>query len=187
MSNSIKILKLLINDKEQFTIKRISEHLKMNYRIAYENVMLLHEQGLIDIRKMGNAKACRFSNSFDKRVFQAEYERREEKLQKKDLRIIHDRLSTLRFPFIALLFGSFAKDKQSKHSDIDIMTIGGSIRNIEKEISLLPDKIHLTSITYEEFIEMARSREFSVVSEAMRNNIILLGIEEYYRLLKNAG
>jgi hypothetical protein len=34
---------------------------------------------------------------------------------------------------------------------------------------------------------MSKSREFTVVSEALRNNIILIGIEEYYRLLSNAG
>ncbi len=34
---------------------------------------------------------------------------------------------------------------------------------------------------------MAKSREFTVVSEAIKHNFILLGTEEYYRLLKNAG
>ena len=48
-------------------------------------------------------------------------------------------------------------------------------------------KIHLTAVTYKDFIYMAKSKEFTVVSEAIKNNIILVGIEEYYRLLKNAG
>lgn len=29
---------------------------------------------------------------------------------------------------------------------------------------------------------MAKSREFSVVSEAMKHNVILAGIEDYYRI-----
>jgi len=33
---------------------------------------------------------------------------------------------------------------------------------------------------------MAKSKEFTVVSEAIKNNIIFIGIEEYYRLLSNA-
>ena len=33
---------------------------------------------------------------------------------------------------------------------------------------------------------MIQSKEFTVGSEAMKNNIILIGIEDYYRLLKNA-
>jgi len=50
----------------------------------------------------------------------------------------------------------------------------------------LPDKIHLTTVSYNDFINMSKSKGFSVVSEAVKNNIILLGIEEYYRLLSNA-
>jgi len=42
-------------------------------------------------------------------------------------------------------------------------------------------------VSYENFIRMARSREFTVVSGALKSNIILIGIEEYYRLLSNAG
>lgn len=34
---------------------------------------------------------------------------------------------------------------------------------------------------------MAKSRELTVVSEAMKKNIILIGIEDYYRVLENAG
>ena len=51
----------------------------------------------------------------------------------------------------------------------------------------MPEKIHLTNVNYGNFINMAKSKEFTVVSEAIKNNIILNGIEEYYRLLKNVG
>ena len=115
-----------------------------------------------------------------------EYSRRKELLKNKDFLIISNRLMELKFPFIALLFGSYAKKASNKHSDIDILTIGGDEKEIKTAISLLPDKIHLTAISYEEFINMAKSREFTVVSEAIKNNIILIGIEEYYNLLKNA-
>ena len=32
---------------------------------------------------------------------------------------------------------------------------------------------------------MAKSREFTVVSEAIKRNILLVGIEDYYRLMEN--
>ncbi len=67
------------------------------------------------------------------------------------------------------------------------MTIGGNQKEITAAISLLPDKIHLTVLEYKDFIHMVKSKEFTVVSEALKNNTILLGIEEYYRLLSNAG
>jgi predicted nucleotidyltransferase len=186
MNNKIKILKLLVNNKEKrFTINKIAESLKMNYRTAYENTIQLEKESLIKITKVGNSKLCEFTYRFDSRVFEAEYQRKQELFKNKDFLVIHNRLSELKFPFIALLFGSYSKGTASKHSDIDILIIGGDEKEINTAISLLPNQIHLTFATYADFIHMAKSKEFTAVSEALKNNIILIGIEEYYRLLEN--
>jgi len=188
MKNETEILKFLLNNKEkEFTIKKIAEAIKINYRISYEKVLLLEKEGLIKITKVGNSNLCEFTNKFNEKVFQAEYERKKDLFKNKDFLIIHNRLSELRFPFIALLFGSQAKGIANKHSDIDILTIGGNEKEIKTTISLLPEKIHLIYVNYEEFINMLKSKEFTVVSEAIKNNIILIGIEEYYRILNNVG
>lgn len=188
MNKGIKILGLLLEKKEErFTIRKIAQFLKINYRIAYEQVMGLEKDGLLKITKVGNSKICEFSGKFDSRVFEAEYSRKMALLKSKDFLILHSRLAELKFPFITLLFGSHAKGTTDKHSDIDILIIGGDEKEIRAAISLLPDKIHLTAVSYEGFIRMARSREFTVVSEALKSNVILVGIEEYYRLLSNAG
>jgi predicted nucleotidyltransferase len=188
MESDIKILKLLLGKRgERFTIKKIAESLKINYRIAYEQVMALEKEGLLKVTKTGNCKICEFAYKFDSKVFEAEYLRRKALFKNKDFLVLHNRLAELRFPFVALLFGSHAKETATKHSDIDVLTIGGDEKEIRATVSLLPDKIHLTTASYENFVRMARSREFTVVSEALKNNIILIGIEEYYRLLSNAG
>jgi predicted nucleotidyltransferase len=188
MKSDIKILKLLLDKKEEkFTIKKMAETLKINYRIAYEHVIKLEKEDLLKITKMGNSKICEFMHKFDSKVFEAEYLRKKTLFENKNFLVIHNRLTELRFPFIALLFGSHAKRTANRHSDIDILTIGGDEKEIKAAISLLPDKIHLTTINYENFIHMAKSREFTVVSEALKNNVILIGIEEYYRLLSNVG
>src|SRR3989344_6000710 len=187
MNSKIRILKLLISDREtRFTIKKISEALKINYRIAYEKILEFENEKVIRTTKAGNSKICEFTNRFNHNVFEAEYERKEEIFKNKDLLILHNRLAELQFLFIALLFGSHAKGAANKHSDIDVLTIGGDEKEIKSAISMLPDKIHHIAVSYENFIHMAKSREFTVVSEAIKNNIILIGIEEYYRLLKNA-
>jgi predicted nucleotidyltransferase/predicted transcriptional regulator len=188
MESEIKILKLLLSKKEEkFTIKKIADVLKINYRIAHEKVANLEKEGLIKTTKVGHSKICEFINKFNNKVFNAEYERKKDLLKNKDLLILNNRISELKFPFIALLFGSHAKGITNKHSDIDILAIGGDEKQIESELSLLPDKIHLTYVTYEDFVHMAKSKEFTAVSEAIKNNIIIIGIEEYYRLLKNVG
>ena len=160
---------------------------KINYKSAYNAIKNLENEKLADLQRMGNTIICSFSNNFNELVFEAEYLRRKELFRNKDFLIIHNRLSDLKFQFIAVLFGSYAKNRANRHSDIDILAIGGNEKEIQATLSLLPDKIHLTAISYEEFIRMAKSREFSVVSEAIKSNIILIGIEGYYRLLANAG
>src|SRR3989344_7551124 len=188
MDSEIRILQLLLNNRDaKFTIKKIAESLKINYRIAYEKVLELEKDGLIRITKTGNSKTSEFTNVFNNKVFEAEYERKCDLFKNKDFLVLHNRLAELKFPFIALLFGSHAKGTANKHSDIDILVIGENDKEIRAALSLLPDKIHLTAVTCENFIHMAKSREFTVVSEAIKNNIILIGIEEYYRMLKNAG
>ena len=187
MESDIKILKLLIDNKEQkYTIKKIAEALKINYRIAHEHVGILEKEGLLKVTKAGNSKLCEFTSKFTSKVYETEYLRKESLMKNKDFLVIHNRLAELNFAFIALIFGSYAKGKANKHSDIDIMIIGGDEKEIRATLSLLPDKIHLTHMSYKEFIQMAKSKEFTVVSETIKNNIILIGIEEYYRLLKNA-
>ncbi len=187
-NETIEILKLLISQKEEnLSIRKISQIREINYKSAYNALKNLEERELVNLQKTGNTTICSFNNNFSELVFQAEYSRREELFQNKDFLIIHNRLAELKFPFIALLFGSHAKGSADRHSDIDILTIGGNQKEIRATLSLLPDKIHLTAISYEEFIHMSRSKEFTAVSEATKNNIILVGIEEYYRLLKNAG
>lgn len=186
MNSEIKILTLLLDHKaEKFTIRKISEYAKINYRIAYEKVNILEQKGLIKITIVGNSKNCEYTYKFTSQVFEAEDVRRNNLLKNKDFVILQKRLSEIKFPFIALLFGSYAKGTTNKHSDIDILTIGGDEKEIRSTISLLPDIIHITHVTYENFIHMAQSKEYTVVSETIKNNIILIGIEEYYRLIAN--
>lgn len=190
MESDIKILKLLIDRKaraEKFTIKKIAEALKINYRIAYERVGVLEKEGLLKITRAGNSKICEFTGNFNNKVYEAEYMKRMALFKNKDFLVLRNRLAELNFVFVALVFGSHAKGNADKHSDIDILAIDGEEKKIESVLSLWPEKIHLTQVTSEDFMRMARSKEFTVVSEAIKNNIILLGIEEYYRLLENAG
>ena len=56
---------------------------------------------------------------------------------------------------------------------------------ISRIISLYSSNIHLTYLDYDEFLNMTKTKEFNVVSEAIKNHIIITGVEDYYRLIKN--
>ena len=184
-----EILKLLIGNREEsFSIRKISLLRKINYKSAYISLKALEKDGIVDLKRIGNTIVCKFNDKFNDLVFRAEYLRREDLFKNKNFLIIHNRLAELKFPFILLIFGSHAKGTQTKYSDIDLLLIineenFGAVKN---QISILPLNTHLTNVSYESFIRMATSKEFSVVSEALKKNIILIGIEEYYRLLENA-
>lgn len=188
MANEVeKILKVLIeNQGERFSIRKLSKLRKINYKSAYNAVMRLEENGIVKLERFGNSINCSFNKTLNPLVFRVEYERRENLLKNKDFKILYLRLNELKFPFIVLLFGSFVK-KPDKHSDIDLLIISEKEKEIEQVISLIPLRVHLTNVSIKEFLNMAKSREFSVVSEAIKKNIILIGIEDYYRLLENVG
>lgn len=188
VNETTEILKLLINNQEEIlSIRKIALLRKINYKSAYNALKFLGKEGIADLKKAGNTTLCSFNGKFNELVFKAEYLRRKDLFAKKDFLVIYNSLAELKFPFIMLLFGSYAKGTAAKHSDIDFLLISDeeNIKKVENEINLLPYNIHITSVKYENFIRMARSREFSAVSEAIKKNIILVGIEEYYRLLKN--
>ena len=180
-----EVIKALIESETKMNIRELSKKLGMNYKNAYNIVMRLNKEGIVSLERLGQAAYCTLNRTTHPLIFQAEHERRSKLLKKSEFRAIHEKLNSLEFSFIALVFGSFAKGKATKGSDIDFMAISekGRAHEIEGRLSLLPFKIHLVSLTYEEFMGMAKSKEFSVVSEAIKSNIIFVGIEDYYRLV----
>ena len=186
-NEKVNILKLLINESEkEFTIREISKKRKVNYKSAYEALKKLEIEGAVNLEKKGNTKLCSFAKKLTNTTFIAEKERLEEALKNKNLNVIHNELHKIPVQLIALLFGSYAKKEQTKHSDIDLLIISDHAERVSEKLSVIPVNIHVTAISIKEFIAMAQSKEFTVVSEVLKNNIALIGLEEYYRFLENA-
>src|SRR3989344_3022627 len=184
-----KILKFLIGNRESsFNIYELSKSLKIDYKLIYINVKKLEKEKSIEIEDLKSQKRCNFKNNFNEDVFIVENERRSDYLKKKEFLAIYDKIQVVNKQFILLLFGSYVKQTATKNSDIDILLISNKEdeKIIEEKFGVLPLKIHLTHINYESFIDMVKSKEETVVSEAIKKNIILFGIEDYYRLIQNA-
>ncbi len=184
------ILQYLIEHKEQkFSINQLAKARNINYKSAYQNILKLRQRGVIKTEKLASATLCSFNYILDPLVFAVETKRREIILRNKNFRSIYRELKKLDNPFfIVLVFGSQIKGNKTKQSDIDLLLIADDKKlseNIDKELSLLPFKIHAIHIPTVDFLKMAHDRDFSVVEEAKKNNIILMGIENYYHLLQN--
>src|SRR3989344_8064527 len=185
-----KILKFLIENKEKtFNLSELSRALKIDYKLLYINVKKLEKNNSIQVEDLKSQKRCSFKDNFNEDVFIVENEKKTDLLKKKEFRAIYDRLREINKQVIILLFGSHAKGTATKHSDIDLLLICDEehFKKVQDVINISPQEIHLTPVTYESFVRMATSKEFSVVSEVLKKNFILIGIEEYYRLLKNVS
>ena len=184
IEKKIRIVKTILENKE-LSIRKIANLSGIDYKNTYYLVKTLVKEGILDLKKHGNSCMVFLKKRFDPTVIMGEYKRKEEILKNKTIKIIFNNLKKLNFQFITILFGSFIKRKN--YSDIDLLIV--CEKNREKEIeeclSILPLNLHLNFFTYSEFISMLKSKEFNVVNEALKHYVVLIGIEDFCRLIEN--
>ncbi len=95
--------------------------------------------------------------------------------------------------FIMIVTGSYAKGKQNKESDLDVVIICEDTFNpgkINAELGHISDtsipKVHLYSFTRKEFLEMLLNDKQNYGKEIARNCLIFYGGAVYYSLLQEA-
>lgn len=191
MKTEVKIIRHFIENKTPQTIRKISQKIKADYRITHTATQRLIEKKILKLQVIGKSSLCRLDEKYyGVDIYKAENERKEDILKIGDIKQIYkeimSKINTSFFVF--LLFGSYAKGKHTKTSDIDLLFISNeknSESKISEVLSLLPLKTHALVFTEEEFIRMKDAKKQNVVHEIIEKNIIFYGIETYYRL-KNA-
>ena len=191
-SKESTIIKFLIERKnEEWNIRSISKSLEMDYKSVYLIIKRLEKLSMVQIKTFGQSSKIKLNAIIHPLVFEAEFERRKEILKNKNLavmlsnfkRAIKSRL------YILLLFGSYAKKTQTKSSDIDIMFIcpdrfeDAFEKDVNKVVRSMPLPLHPSVFSESQFLEMVNAKEPNVGQEALKNNVILYGIEQYYELM----
>src|SRR3989338_6555252 len=186
------IIKFLIENKnEELNILKISKSLKMDYKNIYSIIKRLEKALLVKIETFGQSSRVELNEIVHPLVFEAEFERRNEILKDKNIAVmlgsfkrgIKSKMYTL------LLFGSYAKKTQTKSSDIDLMFICADgtedafEKNVNRIASSMPLSLHPLVFSESQFVGMTNAKESNVGQEALKNNIILYGIEQYYGLI----
>jgi hypothetical protein len=174
---------LVENNQDSFSIREISNKIKKDYKNTYDAVKQMPS---VKITKVGSSNQVSFNFNFSTLLFGVEMQRQKRVLKDKNMQILYSDLCKINAQFILLLFGSRAKRKQTKRSDYDLLLLSDSPEKIEQKIGLYPTNIDLNVFSLDEFRQMLLSKEFTVISEAVKNNVILFGTEDYYRLIKNA-
>ena len=164
----------------------------MDYKNTYSIIKRLEKKSLVKIETFGQSSRVKLNELVHPVIFEAEFERRKEILGDKNLvvmlnsfkRVIKSNL------YILLLFGSYAKKTQTKSSDIDLMFIcpNGLQDIFEKDVNRvsrsMPLPLHPMVFSESQFNDMVNAKESNVGQEALKNNVILYGIEQYYKMIK---
>jgi len=192
ITKEVTVLQYLLDHKEtEININQLSKGLHMNYKNMHMLVDRLWKKGILQIIPFGNTRRIILVNTAHPLIFQAEYQRKQEMIKNRNLQVLvdyFDRNMLSKF-YILLLFGSYVKNAQTKHSDIDLLFIvpNDSEITFEKNINdiaaLLPLKLHINIFKEKDFVMMKDSKKTTIGSEAIKKNIILHGIEAYYGLI----
>ena len=186
------IIKFLVEHKnEELNIRNISKAMKMDYKNAYSIIKRLEKASLVKIEAFGQSSRVKLNAIANPLIFEAEFERRKEVLKDKNLAVM---LSSFKRGiksklYVLLLFGSYAKKTQTKSSDIDLMFIcaDGLEDAFEKDNNRIarsmPLPLHTIVFSESQFIGMINAKESNAGQEALKNNVILYGIETYYEMI----
>ena len=188
----IDVIRFLIDHKtEELNILMISKALKMDYKNVYSIIKRLEKISLVKTETFGQSSRVELITRLRPLVFEAEYERRKEILKDKNLAVmLGDIKRAIKSKlYVLLLFGSYAKGTQTKKSDIDLMFIcpDGLENAFEKDVNRvarsMPLSLHPLVFSENQFQEMIFAKESNVGQEALKNNVILYGIEYYYGMI----
>lgn len=192
MKKDAAIVRYLIEKKnEELNILKISKAVKMDYKNVHSIIKRLEKKSLVTLESFGQSRRVKLVSQMHPLIFEAEYNRRKELLRDKNLAVMLNEFKKA-VPskcYVLLMFGSYAKKTQTKNSDIDLMFIvpDGKEEVFEKDINqaarLLPLPIQYLIFSEKQFLEMANAKQSNVGQEALKNNIILFGIETYYEMV----
>ena len=189
MDNALKIINYLgKHSREKYTMHNLSQTLHIPYTSFYRTVEMIKD--FLVIENVGKSKVL--SLNVKRPIVKAHLtvssdEEKKEFLKKQPiLSKISQELNT---EDIVLLFGSYAKGKETDKSDIDLCIIN---KNGQKSLSfskyelLFKKKINPMFITSKEFKEMLKDKEENVGKQALKDHIVLNNPEQFWELVLNA-
>ncbi|MDP2908949.1 MAG: nucleotidyltransferase domain-containing protein [Nanoarchaeota archaeon] len=189
MDNNLRIINHLGKHiKERFTMHQLSKLLHIPYASFYRAIQQMKD--LLITEAVGKSKAIslNISNPVVKSYLTiSSDEEKKEFLAKQP--IIKKIANELNVKDIVMLFGSYAKGKETEKSDIDIMVIsqdGKKSISFSKYELLFRKKINPVFVKKEEFRKMLNEREENVGKQALKDHVILNNPEGFWGCVLDA-
>lgn len=189
MDNRLKIINYLgKNTPAGYTMHGLSNIVKIPYASFYRTILGMKE--LLIVTTIGKSKVIRI-NLNNKIITSylaiSSYEEKKEFLKKHI--IIKKIAEELETTDIVLLFGSYAKGKETEKSDLDLLIInktGKKTLFFSKYELLFKKTINPIFITTTEFKNMLKDKEENVGKQAVKNHIVLNNPEDFWGCVLDA-
>lgn len=180
---------------ESFGIRELSRRMNVDYKMVYTAVQKLSKKGILIKKRQANLDLCSLNLKEDlTSVYYGELLRANNFLQAhKEIAsffiAVREKVKTIFYSLI--VFGSFAKGTETAHSDLDLLIIAQSRelgeeieRVINSEAILLKTKVHAIILAETDFITGLKERKISISTEALKNHLIIAGVEGFYNAIR---
>lgn len=186
MDNELKIINFLgKNLGMHFTMHKLSKLTGIPYASFYRTVQQMSD--VLNTETIGKSKTIclKLKNLIVKAhlTVSSDEERKDFLKRKPIIKKIASELST---SDIVILFGSYAKGKETEKSDIDMLIInkhGGKSLSFTKYEMLFKKKINPIFVTVKEFKQMLKDNKENVGKQALKNHVILNNPERFWELV----
>lgn len=189
MNNISTIVGFLGKNREKLcTMHELSTLLKIPYATFYRQVRKIDD--LLVLKTVGKSKVVELNweNPIIKAhlIVSSDEERKDFLLRQPFIKKIASELST---EDIVVLFGSYAKGKETEKSDIDVLVInskGDKTISFSKYELLFKKKINPIFIMRSEFELMLKDKAENVGKQVLKNHIILHNPEKFWGCVLHA-
>ena len=182
---NLKIMEEITKDlTKKWSINELSKKLNKHYRPVHAAVHSLIKQEFLIKNKNS------LIEPFFKDTLLLELAEKQRPINDKEIKIIKEKLSRIKTVFFsAVLFGS-SVTKKGKDTDILIIIPDSGERSnfqrqAEVELGSFYTKVDLNIVSEESCYEMLnKPNQLNVMNEIMKNHLVLIGTEDFYKILK---
>ena len=160
---------------------------KKGYVRVFNEVKRLAKLSILKVKKVGNINLVSL-NLAPQAIVELSYldELEAAKLPN------YQKLAELTWNYVVIVTGSYAKHKQKKTSDLDVVVIIPDSEqpiHVQKQLQtqtlIFHPQVHLYVFTKSDFLQMLSDTKENYGKEIFRNHIILRNAEMYYYLLRD--
>jgi predicted nucleotidyltransferase/biotin operon repressor len=186
-NSKVKIIRLLLYEKDEHTGRGIAKAINMSASATYKALQEMKDEGLIDVRRMGNAILYKLKedNYYVRNLLLPLFEK-EKSVFSDIVNLIKKILLEKKEGIISVaIFGSVANMKETLESDIDLLIITINDKKRQKikgsldELSIGMAKKYRVAISpyvlTKEEIQQKYFKGKPIIKSIMNNNILIYG------------